>query len=307
MTGLTELVARRGAAGGRASGAPERRAVRLVQALLLLESAMYSALAPVLPHYERLLHAAKPAMGILNASYPAGLVPGSFLAAWAAARLGVRRATLLGLVLFAAAIAPFGWATGEVALDALRFAQGLACGFIWIGGLTWVIGVAERERRGEVLGTVFAAAIFGTLVGPILGTLAIAAGTGPVFAAVALASLALARWTASHPQPPLGAERERSPRLRAMLANRRISLGGWLILLEAGTVGAVSTLVPLRLAALGAAEALIGATFLIAALLSTQMSRPIGRITDRHGPRRPLRAGLIATAVLMVLLTLPRS
>ena len=78
----------------------------------------------------------------------------------------------------------------------------MACGFIWGGGLTWVIAVAPRERRGEMLGSVFGAAIFGTLLGPVLGTLAVAVGTGPVFAVVGVVSLGLAAWTVRHPEPP---------------------------------------------------------------------------------------------------------
>ena len=71
----------------------------------------------------------------------------------------------------------FGFGTNIVTLDVLRFLQGAACGFIWGGGLTWVIAVAPRERRGEMLGSVIGAAIFGTILGPVLGTLAAVALT----------------------------------------------------------------------------------------------------------------------------------
>ncbi|MGH2872742.1 MAG: hypothetical protein ACRDL5_09820, partial [Solirubrobacteraceae bacterium] len=66
-------------------------------------------------------------------------------------------------------------------------------------------------------------------------------------------------------------------------------------------------LMPLRIAQLGGSGLLVGATFLVASLVSTQLSRPIGRATDRRGPRSPLLIGLTATAVLMALLTLPTS
>ena len=80
------------------------------------------------------------------------MMPGSLIGAWIAARAGVRRATVIGLLLFAVSIVGFGFGTSIVTLDALRFLQGAACGFIWGGGLTWVIAVAPRERRGEMLG-----------------------------------------------------------------------------------------------------------------------------------------------------------
>ena len=61
------------------------------------------------------------------------------------AKAGVRRATLIGLLLFAVSIIAFGFAKNIVVLDALRFLQGAGCGFIWGGGLTWVIAVAPRH------------------------------------------------------------------------------------------------------------------------------------------------------------------
>ena len=287
---------------------PAHQIVILARALLLFESAMYSALTPVLPHYAHMLHAAKPGVGVLTASYPAGLVPGSIIGAWIATRAGVRRTVIAGLVLFAVSIAGFGFAREIVTLDVLRVIQGAASGFIWGGGMTWVIAVAPRERRGAVLGSVFAAAIFGTLLGPVLGTLAVTVGTRPVFALVGLASLALAGWTLRHCDPPSGdpATSSATP-LRALLRNRRIALGTWLIILEAATVGATGTLLPLRLARFGASGVLIGATFLIASLLSMQVTGPIGRTIDRSGPARPLYAGLTLTAILMAALTLPTS
>ncbi|HEX4011136.1 MAG TPA: MFS transporter [Solirubrobacteraceae bacterium] len=289
--------------------APERGTVVLVRALLLFEAAMYSAVTPVLPHYAHELHAAKPAVGVLAASYPAGIIPGSLLGAWVATRAGVRRTTLIGLLLFAVSIAAFGFGTSIVTLDALRFVQGIGCGFIWGGGLTWVIAVAPRARRGAVLGSVIGAAIFGTLLGPILGTLAVTLGTRPVFILVGAVSIALAAWTVRHPEPPAradGPELTATP-LRAVLTNRHILLASWLILLEAATIGATGTLLPLRLARFGGSGVLIGATFLVASLISMQVAGPVGRAVDRRGAGVLVCVGLALTAVLLALLTLPHS
>ena len=56
-----------------------------------------------------------------------------------------------------------------------------------------------------MLGSVFASAIFGTLIGPLLGTVAVATGTAVVFACVGGVSLALTAWTLQHPEPPRAA------------------------------------------------------------------------------------------------------
>jgi MFS family permease len=287
---------------------PAHATVVLVSVLLLFESAMYSAVTPVLPHYAHALGASKPAVGVLAGAYPAGIIPGSLLGAWIATRAGVRRTCLIGLLLFAVSIAGFGFGTSIVTLDALRFLQGMGCGFIWGGGLTWVIAVAPRERRGAMLGSVIGAAIFGTLLGPILGTLAVTVGTGAVFAVVGAISLGLAVWTARHPEPaPQAATAETPTPLRDVLRSSRIRLGAWLILLEAATIGATSALLPLRLAHFGAASVAIGAVFLVASLMSMAVAAPIGRTVDRRGAAAPLYVGLTLTAILMALLPLPHS
>ncbi len=200
----------------------------------------------------------------------------------------------------------FGFGTQIVTLDALRFVQGMACGFIWGGGLAWVISVAPRERRGEIIGTVFAGAIFGTLLGPVLGTLAVAGGTELVFSLVATASVALAVWSARFPDPPAVEATTGTP-LKALVTNRRMMLGAWLILLEACTVGATGTLLPLRLSRFGASGVAIGVVFLLTALISTFLATPFGRVVDRRGSGVLLTFGLTTTAVLLAILPIPQS
>jgi MFS family permease len=285
---------------------PERRTIVLISVLLGFESVLYSVITPVLPHYAHAFGASKPAIGVLAAAYPAGMLPGALLGGWIATRAGVRRTTAVGLLLFTGAIVAFGFASDLIALDVLRFVQGIACGCIWGGGLAWVIAIAPRERRGEVLGSVFAAAIFGTLIGPLLGTAAVAAGTAVVFACVGGVSLALTAWTLAHPEPPRTALGAGAP-LRVLAKDPRIALGCWLILLEACAIGATGTLLPLRLSRFGASGVAIGVTFVLASALSLLLSPAVGRLVDRRGIALPLSVGLATAAVLLALLPLPHS
>lgn len=285
--------------------------LRMLRVLLAFESSLYAAVTPVLPHYAHTLHASKPAIGLLAAAYAAGIIPGSLLGGWAAARAGVRRTTFGGLIAFAVTGAAFGFATNLVALDLLRVLQGLACGFIWGGGLAWAIAVAPRERRGAVIGSVIGAAIFGTLIGPLLGVFAVGVGTAPVFTAVGVGAVALALWVRRHPEPG-GAEVDvpdepATLRVhgRALLAQSGLWLGAWLVLFDAMATGAVSTLIPLRLSRLGASGVAIGATFVLASAVATVLAPVIGRASDRHGARRPMTVGLISGAALFAALTLP--
>ena len=187
---------------------PERRLVSLIGVVLMFESALYSAVTPILPHYAVTLDASKTAIGVLSAAYPAGLIPGAFLGFWVATRAGVRRTTMIGLVGFGLAVIAFGFGTSIVTLDVLRAIQGMFCGLIWCGGLTWVIYVTPVERRSRTLGSVLGAATFGTLFGPIIGTVAVAIGTGPAFALVGCMALVLAAMTLRHPEPTASSSAE---------------------------------------------------------------------------------------------------
>src|SRR5947209_8029845 len=105
----------------------------------------------------------------------------------------------------------FGFVASMVQLDVLRAIQGVACGRVWGGALTWVIAATPRGRRGELLGSVMAAALFGTLLGPVLGIGALAAGTRLSFTLIGVASLGLAAWVLSYPEPARGERSARTP------------------------------------------------------------------------------------------------
>lgn len=286
--------------------------IRTVRVLLLFESAMYSALTPVLPHYARILHAGKPALGLLVGSYPAGLIPGALIGGWLASRQGVRRTTIVGLVGFGIAIAGFGLSSQIVALDLLRVAQGAFCGLIWGGGLTWLIAAAPLAQRGAAIGGAVAAATLGTLIGPLLGTLAETIGPGIVFCATGAVALGLAAWAATHPEPArTGPGRDGAPersipsQLRAALAAGGFGIGTWLIMLEAAFFGAAGVLLPLRMSDLGVPGWAIGATFVAASALSTALSPFVGRAVDRRGARRTMMSGLAAGVPLVAVMMLP--
>jgi predicted MFS family arabinose efflux permease len=306
---MSALRTRRAALQRGSQSNPERRLVSLIRVVLLFESALYSAVTPVLPHYAHTLHASKPAIGVLAAAYPAGLIPGAFLGFWVATRAGVRRTTVLGLGGFALAVIVFGFGTSIVTLDVLRAIQGMFCGLIWCGGLTWVIHVTPVQRRSRTLGGVLGAATFGTLFGPIIGTVAVAVGTRPAFALVGSVALVLAAVTLRHPEPPasssVDSEQTVRDQLRGAWSSHGLRLGVWLVLLEAATFGAVNVLLPLRLSRFGASGLAIGLTFVLASALSASLSSVIGHVTDRRGPYLPLITGLVTGAPLMALLVVP--
>jgi MFS family permease len=280
-----------------------RRLVLLVGAIVLVDTMFLAAITPLLPEYSERLGLTKAAAGVLSASYAVGGLVGSLPAGWLAARWGVKPTVLLGLAMLGVSSIAFGLAHSVLLLDVARFVQGVGGGCLWAAGLSWLIRLAPRERRGELIGSAMGAALFGALLGPALGAAAAVAGTGPTFAAVAVVAALLAWAAAGTPAPPPVDQHDPRRLLRAM-RNRVVAVGVWLIVVQSVAFGAISVLGALRLDALGASAVAIGAVFLVSAAFETVVSPVAGRLTDRRGRVWVARLGLTATTVLTVLLPL---
>ena len=280
-----------------------RRLVILISAIVLLDVAFFAAVAPLLPHYVDEFDLSKTSAGILTAAYAAGNLVAAIPAGWLAGRWGVKPTTLLGLVGLAASSLVFGFANEVSLLIAARVAQGLAAACTWAAGFAWVVERAPAGRRGEVIGTPLAAAIVGTLIGPVLGTAADEIGPEIIFAGVAATAIALTVPASREPAPP--GERTDIRRVTAAARIPAVRVGIWLVALPALAAGVLNVLVPLRLDDLGATGVAIGGAYLVAAAFEATLSPIVGRISDRRGRLVPIRAGLLGASMLLVAIPIP--
>ena len=274
-----------------------------MSAVVLVDTMFYAAIAPLLPTYESELGLSKTAAGILSASYPAGMLLASLPAGWLAGRIGAKRTMITGLTLLTFSSLAFGLADEIVALDLARFVQGLGGACSWAGGLAWLIGSA-KERRGELIGGAMGAAVFGILLGPVLGSAASELGSEPVFAGVAVAAALL---LVAAIATPAGPREERSSwnQLGAALRRPQLRLAVWVFMLPALFSGTFGVLVPLRLDDIGAGAVTIGAMFLVGAAIEMVLNPILGRFSDRHGRIPPIRAGLAGATAMALLLPIP--
>ncbi len=273
-----------------------RRVFPLVAAIVLVDTAFYAAIVPLLPHYVDELGLSQTQAGVLTASYAAGTLVGAIPAGVLTSRIGVRRTVLVGLTSLGASSLVFGFADQAWVLEAARFAQGLGGACTWAGGFAWLLAGQPAERRGELIGSTIAAAIGGVMLGPVLGAAAVELSPELIFSGVAVAAGALAVWALRVPAPHV-----EGAGLAGLLRARRgaalwAALG--LVTLPATFTGAIEVLLPLRLDELGAGAVAVGAVFLVSAAAEGVMSPYVGRFSDRRGRIGPIRLGLaLAIAV----------
>jgi MFS family permease len=272
-----------------------RRLVVLLSSIVALDIAFFAALTPLLPHFVSTYGLSKAAAGVLSASYAAGCLAASLPSGLVAARYGPRRAALIGVSVTAASSVAFAFADSAWLLGGARFMQGVGSALSWAGALAWLVAAAPRERRGELIGTTMGAAVFGALVGPVLGAIATVAGVRATFLGVGLFGVALALWVAATPGVPAQPQPVSELFRRA---DRRLLGGMWLLVLPALLFGVVAVLVPLRLHDAGWGGVAIGAVFLTTAALETVLNPLLGRFTDRRGYLLPVRVALVGSGLV---------
>jgi MFS family permease len=273
-----------------------RRLLVLTSSVVLVDTMLYAALAPLLPRYTDELGLSKASAGVLVGAYAAGVLLGAVPAGLAAARFGPRRAVVAGLALTGLASVGFGLATEFWALGLSRLLQGLGSSLSWAGALAWLVAGTPRERRGEMLGTALGAAIFGALLGPAVGATADVLDPAVAFGGVAVLGAALIVWalrTPGAPRQPL-----ETSTLRLAFHDRRFVAGLYLMSLPALLFGIVAVLIPLRLGDLGWGAIAIGVLFVAAATIEMVISPVLGRLSDRRGRLPVVRVALLGAAAV---------
>jgi MFS family permease len=281
-----------------------RRLLVLVSVVVFVDAMLFGALAPLVPGYAEEFGLSKTGAGLLVAAFGAGALLGGIPGGIAANRRGPKVAVVAGLLLLAAASFAFATADGAWALGIARLVQGFSSTVTWAGALAWLTMATPRERRGELIGTAFGAAVFGAILGPMFGAVADALSIRISFGIVGVVGLALAAWAASRPSAP---PEEASPgAVRRAFADRAFVGGLWLNTLPAFLFGTIVVLVPLQLDDGGFAPLAIGAVFLFAGLIETAVNPFLGRLSDRRGRLLPIRVALTGSLAVALAFAVAR-
>ena len=220
-------------------------------------------------------------------------------------RLGRRRLLLAGIAVFAMASLLCALAPNLPLLVAARIAQGAGAAVMLALAMAMAAGAVSQRRAGSAMGLLGSMSALGTTLGPALGGLLLARYGWPSLFLVNLPLACLALLLAWRYLP----EDRQAPGLpppRLALRTAPALAAG---LLASALVSAVmmTTLVvgPFYLArGLRLDSAVSGLVLALGPLAAALCGVPAGRLVDRHGAQRMLKAGLLCAALACLALAL---
>ena len=177
--------------------------------------------------------------------------------------------------------------------------QGASGALMWAGAVSWVVSASPKNRRGEMIGAIIAAAVVGELLGAPIGALAHEIGTEPVFATVFFAAAILIAVATGIPD---AAEVARQPVREAIAVVRRSNVPRLVFVLGGPSLafGFLVVVAPLKMDDLGASPWLIAAAFAVGSAVEAVAGPWIGRVSDRVGRVGPYLIGLAVISVAIV-------
>jgi multidrug resistance protein len=279
-------------------------AVAFVSFAAFTDLVAYSIAVPVLPDLSRRFGASPTTIGLLFAAFGLTLLGVSIPIGSVSDRMGRKAPLVGGLIALALSTVLFAVADSLAWLFAARLAQGAADAVTWVVGFALIADLYGPEERGRVMGFVMSGTSFGLMVGPSLGGWLYETGgmTLPFFAVAAFAAAAAIgfMWLRL---PTAHAEREALP-LARLLNAPDVATCALTVVVGASTAAMLEPAVSLWLSSsLGLGPSRVGLVFGIAAVAATGLHPLFGRFADRWGGRRVTMVGVVATALMMPVLS----
>jgi MFS transporter, DHA1 family, solute carrier family 18 (vesicular amine transporter), member 1/2 len=264
----------------------------------------YSVSVPVLPDYATRFNASATTIGLLFASFGVTLLVLSIPMGAMSDRLGRKGPMIAGLALLAAATLAFAYTESLAMLFVARLLQGAADGMTWIVGFALIADLYGPEERGRAMGLAMAGSSLGIIIGPVLGGWLYEIG-GIRLPFLFVAALAVVDLVVFALVAPRTRGSGTSVPMMRVLTHRPIAICVLVVIAGGGTIAMLEPVIPLVFRMrLGLGPGAIGTLFGMAAVASTAMHPIYGRLSDRFGGRRLMMIGLVASALLLPLLSL---
>ena len=240
-------------------GPPSPPAYPLLLGLGALDATGYSVIVPVAPAIADATGAGPATMGLLVASFPAGMIAGFAVAGWAVRRYGAQALLVASLGVIATGALGFVLAESLAVYFPARALMGLGSGGLWIG-ITLDTMARWPGQEYVCVSRVFAAYSIGGLLGPALGVFPGVSGAFLAYLVLLVAAVPLV-WAVAPPDRPRAFDTDRS-----VLRTRSFVLASAAILFAVLALGVLEGVLPLHFAE-RLSQAQIGALYVGAALV----------------------------------------
>lgn len=203
---------------------------------------------------------------------------------------------LWGLLIIGVSSVYFGSANDFELLAVARAAQGFGGGVCFAGGTAWLTGVGRASERGAMLGLAWGGMTIGTVVGPVVGAVAAESGPGWLYGGIGLAFFLIGGVALTvRLKPPAMLGDGGDAAIQVGQGKLWIPLG--LLVCPALVIGVLNVLVPLIASDHDGTSLVTTVAFLGAAVIGGLFSPLVGQISDRFGPSRVIRIGMVVSAV----------
>jgi predicted MFS family arabinose efflux permease len=272
------------------SGQRDRRVARVVAAAVLLDTALFASLPPLVPHFVRVFGLSQADVGLLTAACPAGTIIGTLPAICLLRRTRPAITLRLGLAILMLSSVGVAFAKIPAILLTARLFEGIGGAICWAGAVTWLLSQASATRRERPFAVAVSAAIVGSVLGPLLALFAADIGVRTAFLAfsgiVLVLNQQIARLDISGPD-------HRLSRITPTYRRVPIAPSVLVVLTPAILFGALSVIVPLDLLDSSRAIYILVGVFLVAAIIEGSLSFISARLSERHGAMRIVQVGLL--------------
>jgi len=298
---------------------PRRRTVWLLSTVVLFVMTGISIIAPALPFYAEALGATPFLIGVLVGALAGARILIDFPSGYLGDRFGSWRMMQTGLSIVAVTSALAVLAFDYAFLLGVRIAEGIGSGFYVTSSLASLARAAPHHRRGQDMSVYVSFLLVGQVIGPVLGSIAVAvAGLRAPFAVYALLAASGMILVALAPRGAEGRARRPGearidwPAMKSLLRNRSyvsVVVGSMSAFFIRG--GLIFVVLPLFVAdVFGLSEvdaaATVGILITVQALSSMGTMIPSGRWADRYGRRLPFVASLLSVGLLAPLIFFAR-
>ncbi len=274
----------------------------LVCAVVLVDSVGYGVVVPIIPLYAEKLGVGDFAIGFLFAAYAIALFVAAIPFGILSDRLGRKPFVLFGMFAMAGAFVFYALANSYPMLVFARALDGLTAAATWSAALALLGDRFEGGEMGTKMGWAMAAAAVGGIAGPLVGgILSDSLGHRSPFYAIGIVCL-LGGLAAVFLEDPPRKERTSSltwKALKPVYTSRNLMIACVVTLITTMGLGLLEPTMPLYLKNkfhLGTTG--IGMIFGVTMLFYATASPLAGRLSDAVGRKKPIVAGLAATAVI---------